>query len=247
MTADTSVILAVWFAAALLAYTIKGFSGFGPALVVVPTLSVLYSPRTALGTSAVIDFVVGIGFLVFLGLDRTHVRLLLRMTGPLVVGTIVGSFAVTLVPRKALLALVGLSVLGLAFGMLRTGRPSVTGPGKSMPLQLSCLLAGLSGGLVGVSGPFIVAGTARFDKSEMRRLLVAVFLVEGIVKIAVYGFTGTINAQSLGLASAAGPAIVCGMVAGVWLHKRVSQEQFIKIIGWLLVIIALQPIAMSLA
>ena len=39
--------LVLWCAAALIAYTFKGFSGFGPALVVVPVLSVLWSPATA--------------------------------------------------------------------------------------------------------------------------------------------------------------------------------------------------------
>jgi uncharacterized membrane protein YfcA len=237
------VTLVLWCTAALIAYTMKGFSGFGPALVVVPVLSVLYSPATALGTSAVIDAVVGGCFLVYLGLSSSQLKMLSRMLGSLVVGTVIGSASVAFVPRQALLALVGVSVLGLAIQLLRTGKPGLAAPGRQMPLQLSCFLAGLSGGLVGVSGPFMVAGTARFDKAEMRRLLVAVFLVEGIVRIATYAFMGTIEMQSLQLGAIAVPVIVFGMILGIWLHSRVSEKRFITIIAWFLVAVAIQPLA----
>jgi len=168
------------------------------------------------------------------------------MAGPLVVGTVVGALTVTLLPGKVLLGVVGLAVLGLAVQLLRTGQPTLTRTGRSIPLTVSCLLAGLSGGLVGMSGPFIVAGTARFDKGEMRRLLVAVFLIEGVVKVVLYTVTGTITVQSLQLTAVGGPAILAGLTVGIWLHRRVSQALFIKVIGWLLVIIAIQPIASAL-
>ncbi|WP_104082762.1 sulfite exporter TauE/SafE family protein [Cryobacterium sp. Y11] len=239
--------LLVWCTAALIAYTIKGFSGFGPALVVVPVLSVLYSPATALGTSALVDAVVGACFIAYLGLSMAQLKMLRRMLASLVIGTVIGSMLVAYIPRQILLILVGLSVLGLAIQLLRTGKPGFTVSGRQMPLQLSCFLAGLSGGLVGVSGPFMVAGTARFEKAEMRRLLVAVFLVEGIVRIATYAFMGTIEMQSLELGAIALPAIVLGMVLGIWLHTRVSEKRFITVIAWFLMAVAIQPLASALS
>jgi uncharacterized membrane protein YfcA len=239
--------LALWCVAALVAYTIKGFSGFGPALVVVPVLSVLFSPRTALGTSAILDVAVGLCFLIYLGLNAAQLRLLTKMSGSLIVGTLIGCLSVSFVPRQALLGLVGVAVLGLAIQLLRTGKPEINVGRRQMPLQLSCFLAGLSGGLVGVSGPFMVAGTARYDKAEMRRLLVAVFLVEGVVKVITYSFTGVLSTQTAQLSGLAVPGIALGMILGIWLHTRVSEKRFITVIGLVLLAVAIQPLTAALS
>jgi uncharacterized membrane protein YfcA len=234
--------LVLWSGAALIAYIVKGFTGFGPALVVVPVLSALYSPTTALATSAMVDAAVGAVFLAYLRLNALQLKMLGRMSGSLVAGTIVGSLSVNYVPHDALLVLVCVPVIGLAVQLLRTGKPGIARPGTQLPLQLSCFLAGLSGGLVGVSGPFIVAGTARFDKSEMRRLLVAVFLVEGIVRIVTYAATGVITAQSVQLGGIAVPTVAAGLIIGNWLHARVSQRRFTVVVAWFLIAVAIQPL-----
>jgi uncharacterized membrane protein YfcA len=46
-----------------LAGLVRGFSGFGAALIFVPLVSALYDPRTAAGTFLLIDFAVGLAVL----------------------------------------------------------------------------------------------------------------------------------------------------------------------------------------
>lgn len=233
--------LALWLAAALLAYTIKGFSGFGPALIVVPALSILFTPATALSTSALIDVVVGAAFLTYLGMTRSEARQLARMLVALVTGTVLGAAAVSWVPRPLLLGLVGVTVLILAVQLLRTGRPGFV-PRRPLPLQVSAFAAGLSGGLIGVSGPFMVAGTAHLDKGSIRRLLVAVFLIEGVVRVVTYMVTGAFTSEVFGLALVAAPAVALGMLAGIWLHTRVSEARFTVVIGAILMVVGVQTL-----
>jgi len=239
--------LGLWAALALLAYTVKGFGGFGDALVVMPVLAVLYSPRVALGTSALLDLVVGVGFLAVLGFPTgLQLARLRAMAGYMVVGTVVGSLGAALVPRRVLLFLVALVVVVLAVRLLRPS-PASSGLPSRVALQVSALLAGVSGGLVGVSGPFLVAGVARLGKAEMRQLLVAIFLVEALVKTVVYAATATIDGQALRLATLAAPAVVVGLVVGAWLHAHASQAQFTRALGFLLLALAAAPLAAALA
>ena len=238
--------LELWVAAALLAYVVKGFGGFGPALVVMPTLAVLYSPRVALGTSALLDLVVGAGFLAVLGFPTGAQLVRLRaMAGALVVGTVVGSLGAALVPRRVLLFLVAAAVVVLAVRLLRA--PAAAKTPSRVGLQVSALLAGLSGGLVGVSGPLLVAGVARLGKAQMRQLLVAVFLVEAVVKTVLYAATATIDARCVHLALLAAPAVVVGLAVGAWLHTRAAQERFTRVLAFLLLALAAAPLVAALA
>ena len=50
-------------AVSLLAGVVRGFSGFGSALIFVPLMSAIYDPRTAAGTFLLIDFAVGLSVL----------------------------------------------------------------------------------------------------------------------------------------------------------------------------------------
>jgi len=43
-----------------LAYFLKGFSGFGPALILIPMLSVTIDPETAITAAAFFDAIAGI-------------------------------------------------------------------------------------------------------------------------------------------------------------------------------------------
>ena len=238
--------LLIWLAAALVAYTIKGFSGFGPALIVVPTLSALYSPETALGTSTVIDVAVGIVLLLTWRPTRGEMSLLAKLGLYITVGTVMGALLAGVLPREALLLLIGISVLLLAVKLAFSGTTTVPTGRWDLPPWLGGILAGVSGGLVGISGPFMVAGTSRFEKSSMRRLLVVVFLLEGLVKLVVYSLNGILAPQSFELSIKALPAIIVGLVIGAWLHNRVSQQLFLRILAGILFAAGLEPIVAAL-
>ncbi len=50
-------------AVSILAGAVRGFSGFGSALIFVPLMSAIYDPRTAAGTFLLIDFAVALAVL----------------------------------------------------------------------------------------------------------------------------------------------------------------------------------------
>jgi hypothetical protein len=141
-----------------------------------------------------------------------------------------------------LLLLIGISVLLLAVKLALSGSTAVPTGRWELPPWLGGILAGVSGGLVGISGPFMVAGTSRYEKSSMRRLLVVVFLIEGLVKLVVYSTNGILTSRCFNLSLKAVPAIIAGLVIGAWLHNRVSQQLFLRILAGILFIAGLEPI-----
>lgn len=238
--------LVLWLLAAYVAYTIKGFSGFGPALIVLPVVSALYSPRTALGTSTLIDLVVGAVLVVMWRSLPQERRLLARLCVSIAAGTAIGAVLAGELPTRLLLVIIGVSVVALAIRLARTGATALPSTRATRSLWLAGFLAGVSGGLIGISGPFVVASTAGRDKSAMRRMLVAVFLIEGIVKVVVYSMNGIIDGDTVRLSLYATPAIIAGLATGAALHNRVDQRTFLRVLAAVLVVAGIQPLLRAL-
>jgi len=223
------------------AYFLKGFSGFGPALIFMPVASVVYSPQLALATSAFVDIFVGVGFLFALHYSAEEKRLIVRMTAYVAAGAVVGASLAGVLPTDVLLALIALFVFGLGVRMLLAAGECVAADFVARrSTAVACIAGGLSGGLTGISGPFVVAGAAQLDKGAFRRILVAVFLVESIVKAVVYGATGIPYEQVLTLSLAIAPFILLGLALGATAHFRVSQHRFFQVTGAVLIVLALE-------
>ena len=112
-------------AIAFIAYVVKGFSGFGPALIVVPALSVIYSPQTALATSCLIDLVVGAA-LVFrwrlVPRERAYAGILCTFVA---LGAAVGAALAGVLPERWLLGVLGLVVMTLGVRIAVAGSPAL--------------------------------------------------------------------------------------------------------------------------
>jgi uncharacterized membrane protein YfcA len=228
-------------AAVAVAYFLKGFSGFGPALIFVPVVSVVFTPALALSGSAFVDLIVGAGLAGALRSSRDELRLVGRMAVAMGCGTVAGAVLAGLVDTTVLLTLIGATVLLLGVQLIvrpaeRLGSEPVPGF-MTHRVYAACLAGGLTGGLVGISGPFIVAAAASLEKSVFRRVLVLLFLVESVIKVVVYALVGIWSEQVLSLTLLAGPAILLGLVLGYRAHLHVDQRRFTLAVGALLTLI----------
>ena len=73
------------------AYFIKGFSGFGPALLIIPTFTLLYDPYLALSYSGIFDFIAGIS-LIGTVYKSINWKIVLPITFFLLLGAYLGIF-----------------------------------------------------------------------------------------------------------------------------------------------------------
>lgn len=220
-----------------LAYFLKGLAGFGPALVFMPVASLLYDPELALVTSAFVDLLVGLALVRALTYTRAELRLAGRLVLGMAAGTVLGAVSVGLLPTHLLLVLVAVTVLacGLQLALRADTTAAAAAPGGGVRLYAGCLAGGASGGLVGISGPFVVAGAADLEKGAFRRVLVIVFLAEGLLKLAVYWVAGVWTAGAVPLALLISPAVLLGLVVGSRSHAHVPEGRFKQLVGVLLV------------
>ena len=227
----------------LAAYFLKGMAGFGPAIVFIPTMSLLFGPRTALAGSAVVDLFVGLAMIVAIPYEKGDWPLVFKMVAIMSVGTVVGASLAGFIAEEVIFVAMFLFVATIAVSFLVVDRPLPPRLTNAAFLRLpvACALGGLTGGFVGLSGPFIVAAARPImDKARFRRIMAAVFLLEGVLKLAVYGGVGMIATEVVHLAIVAAPAVAVGLFIGFRTHVRVSERAFNVTIGAVLLVIALR-------
>jgi len=230
-------------AVCLPAYFLKGLSGFGPGLLFVPTIGLLFGPRTALVSSAFVDSFVGLGMLISLRYAREDWILIGRMVGFMAMGSVVGSSLAGFMPAPVVLGLIGLFVAVSGASFIICDRPLPPSWLRSRVLKLwsVCLLGGVTGGLEGISGPLIIPVLRpMMDKSRFRRVLVAFFLCEGVLRLIIYRVVGMWTADMVRIAGVAAPAVIIGLLLGYRAHLNITERRFNVVVGAVLVLIAVR-------
>jgi uncharacterized membrane protein YfcA len=230
-------------AVCLPAYFLKGLSGFGPGLLFVPTIGLLFGPRTALVSSAFVDSFVGLGMLLSLRYTREDWFLIGRMVSFMAMGSVVGSSLAGFMPASVVLGLIGLfvAVSGVSFVIWDRPLPPAWLRSRVLKLWSVCLMGGVTGGLVGISGPLIIPVLRpMMDRSRFRRVLVAFFLCEGILRLIIYRMVGMWTADMFRITALAAPAVIVGLLLGYRAHLNITERRFNVVVGAVLIVIAVR-------
>lgn len=220
----------------LLAYLIRGISGFGSGLVAIPLLAHYLPLQFVVPLILVTDFsasaILGRG-------TRQHarwdeVRTLLPASA---VGVILGVSLLINLPRQPLLT--GLGGLVLLFGL----RSVLNLHGEKRISRWWAVPAGLTGGMVGAlfgtgGPPYVIYLSHRLrDKSELRATFSALFLLDGGLRMVTFVVAGLLWQDGIFLALlGALPLMALGLYAGHRLHVGLSTAQMHRLIGGLLLV-----------
>lgn len=241
MPFDSLYPLVVFELLIFVAYFLKGFSGFGPALVFIPTVSYMFSPQSALAASAFIDIFVGLYMLSTFKYSRSDVKMIVWISGFMGIGTIAGASMVGWLSSEVLFVLICSSVFlfGINMIVLKQPLPTRIEPHESKMLWGYSILGGLTGGLVGISGPFVVVAAKKLlNKNSFRKVMVAVFIAEGIIKLIAYYILGVWTEDVLPISLYATVMVMVGLWVGYKAHEVVSEKNFSRAIGIILVLIS---------
>lgn len=215
--------------AALLAFFVRGFSGFGAMLLLTPLLLLVMDVRTAVVAAALVSFVSGT---VVATQSRRHtewplLRLLVVVALP---GLLVGSL---------LLAWVDTRLLGRAFGVLtalfalrillaQRQVHRIPRPWPRAVLYVAGALSGLMGGAFGTSGPPVMVYLEQrlTARQSLRATMLAYFLALDGVRLALYAASGLLTWQATRAGLVMVPASLIGGHIGTLLHDRVSERHF---------------------
>ncbi|MCK5126145.1 MAG: sulfite exporter TauE/SafE family protein [candidate division Zixibacteria bacterium] len=227
----------------LIAYFLKGFSGFGPALIFIPVVAYLIGPRLALTSSAFLDFIVGVIMLMTFKYSKSDWQLIAKISLFMTGGIIIGGYLVSLMSVNLILIVIAVLVfcVGLSLILLKQTVPNGINIKHPKLLWLGSFIGGIGGGLAGIAGPFIIMMIRpHMDKSSFRRILVAVFLVGGLVRLVVYSSVNMWSQDVLTLSLITAPAIAIGLTIGYFSHFSVNETWFSRIIGLLLLAISIR-------
>jgi uncharacterized membrane protein YfcA len=222
----------------LLTGLVRGFSGFGSALVYVPLMSAVYSPQVAAATFVLQDIVCGVLFLSGIW-QKAQWRDVLVMAAAAIFaaqfGALILQYADPVSLRWALSIFVGCVVAVLASGWRYHGKPMLAAT------LLVGLFAGLIGGVVQISGPPIIVywlGSG-LGPDVLRANFFAYFSLFSAASIVTYALHGLMTATVLALAALVTPVTIAGMAAGSYLF-RFASENWYRRVG--LVIVALSAL-----
>jgi len=212
-------------------------------MVFVPAVGLLLGPRISLVASAFIDLLVGLGMLLAIRYEKEDWRFILTMSGFMLLGTMVGSSLAGYAPAQLVLGLIGLFVLffGANFILYDLPLPPRFFKSRFFKPWAGGVIGGFTGGLVGISGPFVVAVTRPLmDKTRFRQVMVAVLFIGGAMRLFVYGAVGMWNVEVVRLIVLASPGVIIGLLVGFRTHMTIGERKFNLVVGIVLVLIALR-------
>ena len=235
----------------LIGNVVKGMAGFGGPLLAIPLLSLGMPTADAMMLSILTDLATS----VWLGVDawrRVPTRLALIILIPLLIGQVLGTELLAVLPVPTVRALLAIVVGAFALSLLlRPVRPQ--GPPDDALAQTPRALAlaavaGLAGGVmsgvVGPAGPPVIAWVRRhLSDASGRLLMLAVFFPTSAWLVALLLAKGLTAPPGFVLSLAMTPVAMAGAWAGKRLAGTVSPATFGRTIGVVLMAAALGLVA----
>jgi len=225
-------------AVAFVAGMVRGFAGFGAAMIMTPVFSALHGPAVGISLCMLLEIVVVLPLLprVVRFVDWRRIGLLLVAAAA---GAPLGSLVLTAVApdpmRWAISAIVLTAVALLASGWRFSGRPRPT---------TTLAVGGLSGflnGLSGMAGPpiafYYLAGNETVER--VRANLTTYFVFVDLIAFTVFMGRGLVRWETGVLALWLAPAVIAGGLLGAKLFPLASEVFYRRLALCLLVAVAI--------
>ncbi|KAB2885478.1 MAG: sulfite exporter TauE/SafE family protein [Pseudorhodoplanes sp.] len=226
LVAEPRFIAAV--AIAVISGVVRGFSGFGSALIYIPLMAAVYEPRAAAVTFVLIDVATSVSFMLDI---RRHAvwREVLPLAAAAMLaaqfGTLILQYADPVALRWAISALVSVIVAILISGWRYHGRPHI-----AVTVAVG-LFAGVLGGAVQISGPPIIIywlGSMQ-DIAVVRANLISYFGLFSAGSVITYAAHGLITVKLLALSVLLGPLHVLSMWGGSKIFTHASSTSYRRV------------------
>ncbi len=220
----------------------QGISGFGAALVAMPLLTLL------IGIKAAVPLIMLNGLIItgFLSLQlKGHVDR--RKIMPLLLGSLpgifVGAWALKRMDAGLLQLAFGAFIVLYAVYSLTSAQPRAQRISGRWG-YVAGFLAGVISSLFSAGGPPAVIYVSLTDwaKDEIKATLSVFFFVSGVVTAFGHAINGLTTRATLQQLVSTGPMTLCGVLAGVFLYRKIRHRTYIAIMLWLLILMGLTMI-----
>ncbi|MEW6410754.1 MAG: sulfite exporter TauE/SafE family protein [Nitrospirota bacterium] len=226
-----------------MAFFVRGLTGFGSGPLMVAPLILLLDIKIVVPTAAILAVLTGILLLsTFQTIKWVRKDVLLILIPTYMIGIVLGTYVLVSFKSSLLKTLLGLFIAGYALKILFWDKEvKEVKELKNYVGVIAGLLSGITGGLFGAGGPPVVVYLARKlrDKNALRATLVFLFFLMDIWRVILFAYAGLINVDILKFSLYLLPAFIIGNLSGSFVHIKVNQALFYRIIALVLLIIAI--------
>ncbi len=235
------ILAAPFIIAAIVAFIagmVRGFAGFGAAMLMTPAFSALYGPAVGIALCLLLEIVVALPLLlpVVRLVDWRRIGLLLLAA---VAAIPIGNLALTWIDSQPMRWLISAIVLAavamLASGWRYAGRPNL------VATLAAGACSGFLNGLSGMAGPpvifYYLAGTEA--AALVRANLTTYFVFVDLATLAVFTARQLIGWDTALQALVLAPAVIAGGMAGGRLFPLASERFYRRLALGLLVAVAI--------
>jgi hypothetical protein len=225
-------------AVAALAGLVRGFSGFGGAMIYMPLVAAIYEPRIAAVSMLAVDFLSSTPFAIP-EVRRCNWREVVPISIAMAVGVPFGTWALIVLDPIVLRWAIAIVVIGLlpplAIGWRYHGRPG-------LPITLGVgLFAGVSAGAVQIAGPPVILYWLSRAGSVIgvRANIMVFFMICGVVLVTSYAVEGLFTAPSLALSLLLGIPYILGVGTGSFYFRSASDLLYRRVAYGIIALAAL--------
>ena len=241
-----ALVIALAVVVIFVAAVVRGYSGFGFAMIGVAGISLTAPPDVAVPTVLILEVIVGLLLLPPVWRQIEWRPVLTLLAGALIL-TPIG--AVVLIHIPADLARIGIAiVIAVAAVLLLRSSGARPAPGDAATVGIGGV-AGLLNGAFGISGPPIALfflGTER-GAHVSRASMMACFLVLDLVAVASFAVGGLVDGAVLTTVLFCLPALAIGSWIGHRLFHGSDTSRFRTRVLWILLVLSLVTAARGLA
>lgn len=229
--ADSRFAIAVGIAA--VSGLVRGFTGFGSALIYMPLISAVYSPQIAAATLLLIDGISSLPVSIR-AIPRSNWREVAPVT---IAGAVALPFGAAiliyldpLLLRWCIAGLVLVALATLAAGWRYHGKPNVA---ASLGVGI---LAGLGAGAAQIGAPPLLVYWLGGQNSAItvRANIMVYFIMQGAMSMIAYLYSGLITAQAIVLSVLLGvPFAIMLTVGARWFHG--SSDELYRRVAYIII------------
>ncbi len=221
--------------ALIAAYVIFGIAGFGTALIAAPLLAHVMPVAAIVPLLAILDCLAAVVMGVRLG-DKVAKDELVRLVPLMIVGSLIGTYLLLIIPPKPMLLALGIFIVCYAIYSLIAPPPA--GVLKRPWVLVFGTIGGVFSAMFG-SGGFIYAmylGRRLPDKDAIRATQSTLIGLSTFTRVIIFAGAGLYSDWTiLILAACLLPAMIAGIYLGHHITLRLTREQFLRVLYFVLI------------
>ncbi len=212
--------------------------GFGNALVAMPLLVLIIGIKEATPLVALTGLLIALIMLVRVWRELVWKDTLVLLISSLL-GLPLGLVLLSELPENTVQIILGLILIGFGlYNLAGIKLPVVESPALAVPFGF---LAGILGGAYNANGPpIVIYGVMRgWKKEAFRASLQGFFFVSSLLIVSGHALSGFWSRQTLNSFFISLPVIIGAVFLGEWVAKKITQENFSRVIYVFLILMGI--------